>query len=721
MTAKIPDNMAPSGKDSQRTATRQRRSTDRLLPFATSRSVSQHAVFCAGIAMFTLVLLHLAGGSVGVAAALAAFVGALVLVQAGELVLEAAHAHSLRARLPAAFCTGVMLVSLAMLPIVWFANVTAATAFVVVGTAVAACGFFKRRRTQNATSAVSEAAWTDVVVTLTLAALVCWFGRYAAGALPHLIATGTLPASSDYFIHAGVVAKFGDPLAVGPSDIGMFGSPRAFYHYGFFMLAAALLPLAGTPALGLATAALLPIGLLVGVLGLYVFATELGGRRIGMFAALLVMCLPDASHYWLKNWFYGFHWLLFAAPGSGYATGIGLVALALAVRWTSARPREASWRWPLLAMCMTFSLVMFRAHMFLLQAPALFALITLTAWPRLRACLIVIVVMTLAAVAALLAFNTHVRDIWLHFSQTPQFLDLMLKQFATPALAATYTNLLSQYGRVATSIIGLAMLTVAPLGVFLPVYAAAGALLARRHAFHIRDALPLLMLACYLLLIVFAPVAYNGDSSEYKQRHFVLLYAVFGVYAVCLLARLFNIGTHRGLTLPLRAQSIAFVLIALGCAVSASGFNPAKPSSGGGETFYEVPVNRDLVDAAQHIRQHSVVGDTFAIGGPDSNQLILDSATVLTSLTDLPAYLSRTAFQLTLGGIKTRMAKERMAMIQSIDRADTLDQAQRLLRDAHVTWYVVPREHPVKSDPRGEHASYRNAGLFVYHVLPSTP
>ncbi|MFC5430160.1 hypothetical protein ACFPTO_15315 [Paraburkholderia denitrificans] len=685
--------------------------------------MSQHAVFCAGIAIFTLVLLHLAGGSVGVAAALASFVGAIVIVQAGELVLKAANADSLGARLPAAFCIGVTVVSLAMLPIVWFANIAAATAFVVVGAAVAACVFFKRGRTRtavSATSAASETAWTDVIVTLTLAALVCWFCRDAAGALPHLIETGTFPASSDYFIHAGEVAKFGDPLAIGPSDIGMFGSPRAFYHYGFFMLAAALLPLAGTPALGLATAALLPIGLLVGVLGIYVFAVELGGQRIGMFAALLVMCLPDASHYWVKNWFYGFHWLLFAAPGSGYATGIGLVALALAVRWTSGRPRDASWRWPLLATCLTFGLVMFRAHMFLLQAPALIAMIALTAWPKLRARLIAIVVLALAALAALLALDTHVRDIWLTYSQTPQFLDFMLTQFSTPTLAATYANLLSQYGRVAASIIGLAMLAVAPLGVFLAVYAVAGALLARRHAFHMRDALPLLMLACYLLLIVFAPVAYNGDLSEYKQRHFVLLYAVFGVYAVCLLARLFDSETRRRFTLPLRATSIAFVLIALGCAVSARGFNPAKPSPGGGEIFYEVPVDRELIDAAQHIRQHSAVGDTFAIGGPDANQRILDSATVLTSLTDLPAYLSRTAFQLTLGGIKTRLAKERIAMIQSIDRADTVDQAQRLLRDAHVTWYVVPREHPVKSDPQGEHASYKNAGLFVYHVLPGT-
>jgi len=220
---------------------------------------------------------------------------------------------------------------------------------------------------------------------------------------------------------------------------------------------------------------------------------------------------------------------------------------------------------------------------------------------------------------------------------------------------------------------------------------------------------------------LFSPVAYNGDATEYKQRHFVLLYSIFGVYSLCLLARLFS-----GSVLPrperrLGTTTIAFVLAAFCWAVLARDADPAKPAFASGAAFYGISADRELLDAARQIRLHSVVGDTFAIGGKDERQWLFDSATIVTSLTDLPSYLSRSAFQLKLRGISAAIAAQRIAKIEEIDRAATFDDAKNLMRDEHVSWYVIPRHDAASWDPRGEYASFENAGVFVYHVPARIP
>jgi hypothetical protein len=660
-------------------------------------------------------LVHLAGAALHITTAFALIAGTILVLRAGECVLDAAGIGLLMARLPVAFCIGVATVSLAMLPIVWFANVTAATAFVLVSIVVIIVALVVPTRPGAEASA---AEWVDVFVVLTFSALVCWFCRGIAMALPHLYDMGTLSAWADYYIHAGEIAKFGDPLAVGPSDIAMYGAPRAFYHYGIFMLPATLVSLTGLPGLGLATAALLPIGLLVGCLGTYALAAELSGRRVGMFATLVVVCLPDASHYWLKNGFFGFHWLLFTAPGSAYAIGIGSVALALALRWLSRRSGKGA---VFLAACMTAALVMIRAHMFILEAPALAGMIALAAWPNLRARLILSGALTVVAIVVVLTLDVRAHDFWLNYSQAQQFLDTIHENMGPTAYGGFYASVLTHYGRTVATVVGLTLVTVASLGVFVFIYALVSVVLARRNAYQVGDAFPILMLVTFVLLILFSPVAYNGDATEYKQRHFVLLYSIFGVYSVCLFARVFSKRALWHSERWLRTTSIAFALVAFGCAVVARHVDPARPAFASGAALYEASADREMLGAAQYIRLHSTVGDTFAIGGADARQWLFDSATIITSLTDLPTYLSRSAFQLKLRGVSAGIAAQRIAEIEEIDRAATFDDAKRLLRDAHVAWYVIPQRQAAKWDPRGEYASFENAGVFVYHVPARNP
>ncbi|BCF98095.1 hypothetical protein PPGU19_026640 [Paraburkholderia sp. PGU19] len=126
-----------------------------------------------------------------------------------------------------------------------------------------------------------------------------------------------MPGWLDLYLHGTVIASFGDPLALTRGDIFLADARRPFYHYGPFMLPAALLPSTGLPGLGLATAVLLPFGLLIAALGTYAFAAELAGEGAALVAVLAIAILPDASHYGMYNGFYGFHWLLVTAPVPG--------------------------------------------------------------------------------------------------------------------------------------------------------------------------------------------------------------------------------------------------------------------------------------------------------------------------------------------------------------------------------------------------------------------
>ena len=75
-------------------------------------------------------------------------------------------------------------------------------------------------------------------------------------------------------------------------------------------------------------------------LAVYVFART----RLGPVPALIVpaalLLIPDASTYGLRNGFFGFHWLLFSHPGSGYGLSAAFTALTLVEIWR-ARQRPA--------------------------------------------------------------------------------------------------------------------------------------------------------------------------------------------------------------------------------------------------------------------------------------------------------------------------------------------------------------------------------------------
>ena len=130
---------------------------------------------------------------------------------------------------------------------------------------------------------------------------------------------------------------------LGLSSFLLAGQPLVFYHYAAYMLPAAAAGVVSLPPWGLAASLLLPYGVLLMSLAVYAFARMQLGTATATIAPVALLLLPDASTYGLRNGFFGFHWLLFTAPGSGYGLAAAFTALTLMAIWRSRQLSACFW------------------------------------------------------------------------------------------------------------------------------------------------------------------------------------------------------------------------------------------------------------------------------------------------------------------------------------------------------------------------------------------
>ncbi|KPD15518.1 hypothetical protein ADM96_32670 [Burkholderia sp. ST111] len=564
-----------------------------------------------------------------------------MVLWAGELMFGVCRVRHPLGSIPAAACAGVTIVSLLMLPIVWFGGVTAATAFGIVAICICVLRLLLRERI----AVMKDThAYLDVLATCSLALLVYWSCQSIASALPDLGRSGALHAWSDYYIHGVQIAEFGDPLAVGRGNVMMVDGPRNFYHYGVFMLPSALLSISGLPGLGIATAVLLPMGLLVGWLGLYVLCAELGGRMLGLVSALIVVFLPDPSGYGLRNGFFGFRWLMFTAPGSAYAIGVGAIGLVFILHGMRGILQKRSWA---VGFGLIASLILIRAHMFLIEAPAALGAVLIHKLAR-RAGRRTITAGSLCLVLLLIvSVTTGGREIWTHeVSALFRFLDSVFRDMEPTAHAALGQSLVTQYGRLIATPIELLLVLLMSLGVFSVIFPAVCVIAWRRGSLAPEHLLLGLLVATFVLLVAFAPQAGNGDVSEYKQRHFVFLYSVIGASSIALFIRE-GLPNLWHFSKKSKVLSMLFCLfLALVIALFVRPVDAGRPVFAWGHAFYDTPIDACMTQAASYIRPRARIGDVVAFGGNDAGTTLVDPATMLVSLVDVPAFLGRYAMQM---------------------------------------------------------------------------
>ena len=555
----------------------------------------------------------------------------------------------------------------------------------------------------------------DFLASVTIATLVVILCRDAAGAVPSIQATGIVPVWSDYSIHGTEIAQFGDQHMLGLSSFLLAGQPLVFYHYAAYMLPAAAAGVVSLPPWGLAASLLLPYGVLLMSLAVYAFARMQLGTAAATIVPVALLFVPDASTYGLRNGFFGFHWLLFTAPGSAYGLAASFTALTLMTVWRSRQLSPCFW----VAILVAAAAFEFRAQIFLILAPAMAAaLVSETAFVRRHAsAATAAIAVTAIAVIICLTMWDGARDAWLRLSALRPFLDVVHSGMAPTVYDGAYAIIDKRHGPVVGTTLGVLALVPAALGVFALALPITWAAAVRRTGWQVLDTFPIWSVLAWLGVVLFAPMASHGDYTDFQQRPFVLVYASAVVWSLLFAERLFPAvgNSTAGLRLALSSTLVAGIATA---AVVRRHDDPARPRFAWGMQHFDTRLERGFIDAAGFIRARAEAGDTFALIPTDPSSRHDDGATRLAALAGVPAYLARASIQASNNPARRVVVEQRLSELHRVETAREVNTAFDTLRSVGVDFLVTLGDSGPSFDPSGARAAFRSAGASVYQIGP---
>jgi hypothetical protein len=510
---------------------------------------------------------------------------------------------------------------------------------------------------------------------------------------------GVLTTWVDQFIHGTVISQFGDPRAAGWEHMGLAGIAREPYHYASYILPAALAWPLDLPGLTLATSVWVPLGFFTACAGAYALGGALAGQSGGFAALGALTLLPDAAAYGLHNRLFGYYWYVIAVPTASYAVGMALLAIAFLRRWSAGRNGRALIASGLLAV----GLAAVRVHIFALLLPAWAVCTALTAALVRRRVL-------LFTAGGLAAFGGFVWAFYHLFPDAPYalelFLDVTHNQQQPTLYRGLYAGLTEVYGPQVAVPVGILLVLIATVGIFGLLYPVSVILLRRVRPLELIDLMPLVLLGSYLLMILTAPVPPHGDATEFTQRHFVLVYAVFAVWTAAGFAAWIDRQggiSQRRVWLPLLVAAAFTVLWVLSTVRD-------------WRWAYAYKVAEGLPQAASYVRRHSARGDVLAAPGLSTSLVTTDVAVQLTAMSGVPAYLSRPFMLTANGGQRGQVALQRYVALRAVERETNADAALARLRSLGIRWYVVAerdRRGPAW-DPQRKRAVFVDRMVAVY-------
>jgi hypothetical protein len=666
-------------------------------------SGAERAIVASAVIALPLAFLLWLSGAVRFPLALAAMlVLALVVLSTGLLALRAAGAADMPA--PAAWVLGVFVTMLSTYALAEAFNLLAFTAFAIWAAVAGGLGLAVRRRAGPGRP--MQAA--ELVALLACGVATVLWCREIAEAPQVLARESLLPGWIDFLIHGGYISLFGDPRAAGRGSIEMVDFPAFLYHYASYILPAAFAVPLDLPGLPLATSVWLPLGFLTMCAGAYTLGAALAGPPGAVAALAALTLLPDGASYGLRNGMFGFHWTILGTPGAPYAVGICLLSIAFLQRWLQeGKPR------PLVASAILVAgTVLVRIHVFVLAFPALLASAAMaTSLVRRRK-------LASFAVAAA-AFSLFVAGFYTMVTAAEpaleQSLELLHDRMEPTGYAGWYMQVLKSHGPGVAVPFGIVLAYVASLGVLVVLYPISVWLLHRCGRLRAIDLVPPAFLACYLLLMITAPVSQHGDATELTHRPFVVLYAVIAIWTA---AGFVSWMVPQGDRAARRAWLALLLLAGLALPVlwpqtSALG---RLPRFQWGWQYTPYRVEKGLVQAAAFLRARSRPGDVFAARDVKLDWVATDTATELASLTGMPAYLSRPFIHIVQGGRREQTARQRYGALKRIGDEENAAVAARRLRELGIQWYVVVgvgNEGP-RWDRGRRHAAFAAGRVSVY-------
>lgn len=500
-----------------------------------------------------------------------------------------------------------------------------------------------------------------ILLLVICAACVIWSWQ-AVTAMPRLRETGLFSAWTDYFLHGGEVAQFAQFGALHGTSIFAAGAALPFYHYGSYMVPAALCAVSHMPALVSTTVLWTLLGFLMFGLGVAFLGGALGGEAAGIAAVIAVLLVPDAAHYGLENPFFDFHWLMQVAASGCYAMALACLALAMLLRWLRVG-RRTDLAWTIGLILGTFEL---RVHIFLVLTLTI-AIMFLAVWRPARwwwrPLLVVLGAGAALLAMALLATVPRAPDFFSGVHDPIGTLEGMLKM--PPSWSADFyghvvnsehfTNPVARVLWVgAVGALGFLQLLLAAFGALFPVYVGALAWLAWRGACRAEDFLPLAAVAAYFTMVAIFPNT-PKEPFEFAHRPFVLPYTLLAIWC----ARYAMLAVQAGLrAAPARRITLAVAVLLLAVPLSLQG---TAQSSGikWNDLFSRLRIPAATQQAAEYLRRHAAPGDVVATPAG-----ALDDAFL--ALSERPTLSPGTNFMIIQAGISPADALRRQQDIAAI-------------------------------------------------------
>lgn len=657
------------------------------------------------ISAFILTMLLIGGGKLSIELVLLSLLVCSVLTTAGELTLRVCHFMHIKSWLPMSCVVGFTVVSLLIVALTLMVNLSALVAFFICALLILVLFSLIYFGAKDAPTRPAV-SWADTVITLVFAVSIGLLVRVPVMSSVTFMATGVLPIWSDYLIHGVTISAFGSPFATG-TDMEWVGLNRIFYHFAPFMLPATFQAVSGMSGLALSTALLLPFGLLIAALGSYVLAVELGGRLVGLLVFAALLGLPASSFLVQSGWF-DFHWMLFVVPGSAYAIGVSSVVCVAVL----ADVKKNDSRVLVFGLLLLFSLVLIRAHMFLLLAPAVSAFVVIHRWHLKPKLVIGLTLGTMMSIMFLLHFSESLYSLWVKETGIFVYLNGVIGGALVNGKGSPLGLVSSTVGW--TMLFQVLLILVAVLGVYCVLYPLALFFSVRRFGFRVMDALPLFVLLSFIGLTLFAPAAYTSDITEYKQRHFLLLYVLVVVYTIYYAVSLVPKTIVDTVTFK-KVVAAGAGCILVGVVALNWGANPARPSvvaMSWASFAHNQSTAPGLLDSAAYIKAHANLGDVMVIGNPAVGPARETANVDLISLTGVPAYAARP--RMTKSQCVIDISKKRIGVLQTLSTMDNWPEAQKFLQTNGIRWVVFPAGGYPKWDTGLKAAAFSSKGMSVY-------
>jgi hypothetical protein len=625
----------------------------------------------------------------------------ILITDSGEFLLRVFGLADLEAWLPASFVIGWVWVSTVIFVPTYFFQIRIEYTFLLSALFLLISYSFKRRL-NNKKIVIDK---DDVIITILITIIIICLARIPISSSMYLEKTGILPIWTDYFIHGSTISSFGSPFSFN-GDMELAGESRIFYHYLPFMLPALFQAISGASGLTIATSILLPLGLLVAAFGFYTFGVQLAGRLIGLFALATVVALPANLMLIQSGWF-DFYWLLLISPGAGYGIGAATVVCACVLTYLKTNQSRVLY----VVILLSASIILIRVHIFILLAPALFFLLIVHHLQSGRQKLLLLLLFIFVLFFAALHNSSYLHAFWFRFADPLGYLNFALNGLLFHGSAVKISSL--PFGD--TLLIQLTVSLIAILGVYFFLYPSLLWMKYRRYGFSLIDALPLLLIGTFLCLVLLAPKASNGDLTEYKHRHFLFLYVVVVIFSVAYLFeisdRVFNSSENKHYMYGV----VAIIFLLTGILNWHS--NPARPdveSMEWAKNFHGQPVSRGLLKVSQFIRLNSTPGDVLAMQSDFVKDSLHSEVIELTSLTGLPAYLSRIETKMRRSKCLQDLVTKRIGLLQSFAEISDPHIARIFMNDIGIRWLVVSAQDLPKWDRAGKYARFSTKDFLLY-------